>query len=191
MQQSPANLGFVNLSSCFLKPLVPTASRGKVLQSLMTRGVKSLCLPLVFHLLATPQVPALWGQCSHCAQLATPGTHVCELWTSVIPPARSFHFQPILVSGSWGGRLSHTFDRPRDPSVNLPQVKYTLAGVRGAKLHRVFKVQAREKYTQWRNNNNSFPSFFKKKKSVWFSLLMASWYQICICVKIATKRIVL
>lgn len=135
MQQSPANLCFVNLSGCFLKPLVPTASWGKVLQSLMTSGVKSLCLPLVFHLLTTPQVPALWGQCSHCAQLATPGTHVCELWTSVIPPLGHFIsslFWSVVLGG--GGcptplivlmTLPWTFPRSNIPSLGSEEKNCT------------------------------------------------------------------
>lgn len=108
MQQSPANLCSASLSVCLLKLLISIASWGKVLQSLITRCVKSLCLSFVFHL-----VPPLCSVPSSCPEgTELPLCPVCSPWlTGVIYgplsyPLSSFHFQPILFSDSWWGSWS-------------------------------------------------------------------------------------
>lgn len=68
--------------------------RQSLMQSLMTRCVKSLCLSFVFHLL-----PPLFTLCpSSCPEgavlplcpVCSPTTHMCDLWTSVLPPLCHF-----------------------------------------------------------------------------------------------------
>lgn len=110
MQQSPANLCSVNLSGCFVKLLVSSASWGKVLQSLITRCVKSLCLFFVFHLLP-PLLTLCPGSCPEGTVLPlcpVCSPHDTRVWFMDLCPTLtpSFHFQSILFSDSWWGSWS-------------------------------------------------------------------------------------
>lgn len=94
MQQSPANLSSVKLSGCFLKLLVSTASWGKVLQSLMTRCVKSLCLSFVFHLLPPP-FTLCPGSCPGGTRAPiVPSLLPCDtrVWFMDLCPTPPYHF---------------------------------------------------------------------------------------------------
>lgn len=158
MWQYPLNLCFVHLPGCFLKPLVSTTSWGKVLQSLKTHCVNNRRLSLVFH-----RPPSLITLCLQLLpggdsapivpSLLSPVTNICDLWTSVISPLRHFISSLFcLVIPGWEA-VPHLWSSLWPFPEPSPVQIYPFWGWR-RKLHRAFKVQAHEKYTQCCNNNN-------------------------------------